>query len=147
MTIFKYTLLIVLFVLPVYAENNVLIFKNSLDKEIHLKTEIADTDQKRAKGLMYRKELDTNSGMLFIFPQEEILSFWMKNTYIPLSVAFIDRQGKILEIRHMKPLNDSIIYSSKSKALYALEVNLGWFNKNSIKVGCRILNIDGCIGK
>jgi uncharacterized membrane protein (UPF0127 family) len=143
----KYTLIGVLLVLPVYAENRGLILKNSAGKEISLQVEIADTDVKRSQGLMYRRKLDANSGMLFVFPQDQYMNFWMKNTHIPLSIAFIDNQGKISEILHMKPLDDSIIYSSKSKARYALEVNLGWFNKNSINVGCRILNIDGCISK
>jgi uncharacterized membrane protein (UPF0127 family) len=143
----KYILIIALFGLPVCAENSVLILKNSAGKEISLQIEIADTDIKRSQGLMYRRKLDTNSGMLFVFPQDQHMNFWMKNTYIPLSIAFIDKQGKISEILNMKPLDDSIIYSSKSKARYALEVNLGWFNKNSINAGCRILNIDGCIGK
>ena len=144
---FRYILIIALFALPVHAKNPTLIIQNSVGKEIHLQVEIADTDQKRAQGLMHRKNLDTNSGMLFVFPREQYMNFWMKNTYIPLSIAFIDKHGTILEIQHMKPLDDTIFYTSKSKAIYALEVNRGWFNRNSINVGCRILNIDGRIGK
>ena len=151
MTIFKNTLVVPLFicvfVFPTCAENRVLILKNSAGEEIRLQVEIADTDEKRSQGLMFRKKLDVNSGMLFVFSQDQYMNFWMKDTYIPLSIAFIDKKGKITEILHMKPLDDSIIYSSKAKARYALEVNLGWFSKNSINVGCRILNIDGRIGK
>ena len=155
MIAFKYIIITFIFALsalPSCAQNQtlknpILIIQNSAGEKIHLQIEIADTDQKRSQGLMYRKKLDANSGMLFVFPSEQYMRFWMKNTYIPLSIAFIDRQGKILEIQDMKPLDDSIIYSSKSKALYALEVNQGWFDKNSINTGCRILNINGRIGK
>jgi hypothetical protein len=149
-TVFKYILVITFLVLPFlsgYAFERVLIIKNSLGREVSLHAEIADSDQKRAKGLMFRKELEANSGMLFVFPREQRMHFWMKNTYIPLSIAFIDRHGVIREIQHMKPLDESIIYSSKSKGLYALEVNQNWFRRNFIRVGSRILNIDGCIGK
>ena len=150
MTVFRYILIIALLVLPflsAHAETRILIITNSLGNQVHLNVEVADTDQKRAKGLMHRKELETNSGMLFVFPREQYMHFWMKNTYIPLSIAFIDRQGVIREIQHMKPLDASIIYSSKSKGLYALEVNRNWFRRNSIRVGSRVLNIDGCISK
>ena len=147
MTAIKYILIIALSIIPIHSKNAELVLKNSAGKEVRLQIEIAETDQKRSQGLMHRRKLDTNSGMLFVFSQDQYMNFWMKNTYIPLSVAFIDKQGKILEILHMKPLDDTIIYSSKTKARYALEVNQGWFNKNSIDAGCKVLNIDGCISK
>ena len=143
----KYTLLVVLLILPAYAENPVLMIKNSEGANISLQVEIADTAPKRSQGLMYRKNLGINSGMLFAFPNDQYMHFWMKNTYIPLSIAFIDKDGVIFEILHMSTLDDSIIYCSGQKGRYALEVNLSWFSKNSIKSGCKILNIDGRIGK
>ena len=82
-------------------------------------------------------KLPENEGMLFIYRREEILSFWMKNTTIPLSIAFIDKKGIITEIRDMKPLGMDSIRSAKP-AQYALEVNRGWFTKNGIKVGSKV---------
>ncbi|OGS21356.1 MAG: hypothetical protein A2252_08940 [Elusimicrobia bacterium RIFOXYA2_FULL_39_19] len=105
--------------------------------DYQLKTEIADTIKKKSVGLMNRKSLPENNAMLFIFPVEQYLNFWMKNTYIPLSIAFIDKNGIILEIVDMKPLDISIIRSNY-KALYALEVNQGWFKQHNIKEGMKI---------
>jgi uncharacterized membrane protein (UPF0127 family) len=99
---------------------------------IALEVEIARTETERAQGLMYRKSLDDGKGMLFIFEKDEILSFWMKNTLIPLSVAFIASDGRILEIRHMEPESLIPVRSSRS-ARYALEVPRGWFERMGIK--------------
>ena len=96
--------------------------------------EVAKTPQERAKGLMWRKNLGKDEGMLFIFEQEEYHSFWMKNTYIPLSIAFIDRDGNIVDIKEMKPLS-SKSHSPPKPILYALEMPKGWFTKNGIKKG------------
>ncbi len=96
--------------------------------------EIARTEQEKARGLMFRQKLGENEGMLFVFEQEELLSFWMKNTFLPLSIAFIDRQGKIIDIQDMEPFSLNTHRSAKP-AQYALEVNKGWFGKNGIKVG------------
>jgi uncharacterized membrane protein (UPF0127 family) len=103
-----------------------------------MEIEIARTEEERAQGLMYRKSLDDGKGMLFIFERDEILSFWMKNTLIPLSIAFIASDGRILEIRDMEPESLSPVRSGRS-ARYALEVPRGWFSRTGVKPGDRFL--------
>ena len=83
---------------------------------------------------MHEKELPKNEGMLFVYPNERILKFWMKDTTIPLSIAFIGESGKILDIQDMSPLSETTI-KSKSPAKFALEVNRGWFKDNIVKEG------------
>ena len=97
-----------------------------------LDVELANTPLKRSLGLMYRKELPFNSGMLFVFPQSKNLSFWMKDTHIPLSIAYIDENGFIKNIENMNP-EDITSIKSKSPCRFALEVNQGWFKKNKIQ--------------
>jgi len=124
-----------------------LISLNSSDgKKIKLNAEIADNDSEREKGLMFRKSMNENEGMLFVFEKEKNLNFWMKNTYIPLDIAYIDRNGIINEIYHMKPLDVSVTYNSIKPAMFALEVNLGWFSRHKIKTGSKI-EFNGCISK
>lgn len=96
--------------------------------------EIALTEQERATGLMFRESLPENQGMLFVFENEQILNFWMKNTSIPLSIAYIRENGLIIGIYDMKPYDETPI-SSMYPCKYALEVNKGWFSKNNIKAG------------
>ncbi len=99
-----------------------------------LKVSIAKSATDRRKGLMNQSNLSEDTGMLFCFPKEEKLSFWMKNTRIPLSIAFISKSGKILEIKDLEPFNEKSV-SSSIPAMYALEVNKGWFENNNIKKG------------
>jgi uncharacterized membrane protein (UPF0127 family) len=87
---------------------------------------------------MYRKNLSDGEGMLFIFERDDVLSFWMKNTLIPLSIAFIASDGRILEIRNMQPHDLNSIKSSRS-VRYALEVPQGWFSRAGVRVGDRLL--------
>ncbi len=96
--------------------------------------EVAKSEEERGKGLMGRKSLEKNGGMLFIFEDEGYHGFWMKNTLIPLSIAFIDRDGKIVEITNMEPMT-LITHDPPRPILYALEMNRGWFSANGIKVG------------
>jgi len=119
---------------------------NSSGTSVSAEVEIADSWQQRQHGLMFRRVLDKNRGMLFIFPDSRRRSFWMKNTHVPLSVAYIDEKGAILRILDMKPLDISITYDSGQPARYALEMNRGWFRKNKIRKGCRVL-LNGCIGQ
>ncbi|MEQ8171835.1 MAG: DUF192 domain-containing protein [Candidatus Eremiobacterota bacterium] len=107
-------------------------------KDRTITVEIADTSEKRMTGLMYRKSLGKNEGMLFIFSGEEIHSFWMKNTLIPLSIAFIKEDGTIIHIEDMEPQTETT-HPSKYPVKYALEVNKGWFKENNITVGDKIL--------
>lgn len=92
------------------------------------------TEEEKAKGLMFREKLGKNEGMLFVYEQEEILSFWMKNTRIPLSIGFIAKNGKIVDIQDMQPFSLQSHVSARP-AQYALEVNQGWFKRNGIQVG------------
>jgi uncharacterized membrane protein (UPF0127 family) len=102
-----------------------------------LYVEIADNDEKRSLGLMFRKYLPDSVGMLFIFDSSGIYPFWMKNTYIPLSIAFIDENYKIIDIFDLEPLDETPIFPLK-KFKYALEVNRNWFKRNDIRVGDRV---------
>ena len=99
-----------------------------------LNIEIAETEKEKQTGLMYRKILDKDSGMLFVFESDRKLSFWMENTYIPLSIAFISSDGVIKEIRDMTPLSLEPIVS-KNYARFALEVNKGYFEEKNIIEG------------
>lgn len=99
-----------------------------------LAVELAITPEEQMVGLMNRDTLGGDEGMLFVFPQEKILSFWMKNTAIPLSIAFIKVDGRIVQIESMKPYSlDS--HFSHEKVKYALEMNDGWFTKHGVGVG------------
>lgn len=104
-----------------------------LDLEV---VEVADSAQERARGLMYRLELCEKCGMLFVFQYPEQLSFWMRNTYIPLDIIFLDENGKITKINaNTEPKNEEILYDSRSPAMYALEVNAGYSKANNIQDG------------
>ncbi|MEO0224543.1 MAG: DUF192 domain-containing protein [candidate division WOR-3 bacterium] len=102
-----------------------------------LYVEIADNDEKRTKGLMFRKSLPDSVGMLFIFDSSGIYPFWMKNTYIPLSIAFISENYEILDIVDLEPLNETPIFPLR-KFKYALEVNRNWFKRNNINIGDKV---------
>ena len=126
--------LLVLFLgLPLAHSQNV--YKIPLyinDKEIAV--EVAKTPIERAKGLMGRRHLGQEEGMFFIFETEDYHSFWMKETVIPLSIAFMDKRGRIVRITDMEPLSlDS--HAPPVPILYALEMKKGWFAANGVKVG------------
>ncbi len=99
--------------------------------------EVAANDPSRATGLMHRRMLPENRGMLFVFPAAALQSFWMMNTHVPLSIAFIDEGGAIINIADMKPLTTEP-HGSARAAKYALEMNQGWFAKRGIMPGARI---------
>ena len=102
-----------------------------------LAAEVAHTDPARAQGLMHRRMLPENRGMLFVFTTTAHHAMWMMNTYIPLSVAFIDERGAIINIEDMKPHTQDTHPAAKP-AKYALEMNQGWFGKRGIKPGAKI---------
>jgi uncharacterized membrane protein (UPF0127 family) len=102
-----------------------------------LRAELARTEEEKRTGLMYRKQLPENSAMLFIYEREGAWAMWMKNTYVPLSVAFIDRHGMIVNIEDMQPLTEDS-HQAAGPVKYALEVNQGWFTKRGIKRGDRV---------
>lgn len=110
---------------------------NSAGESVPVRVEIANTPAKRERGLMERTALPEDAGMLFIFLQEQPLSFWMKNTLIPLSIAYIDSQGRIVDIQDMQPL-DETPHPSAAPAQYALEVNQGFFAQRGIEVGNKL---------
>lgn len=98
--------------------------------------EVADSEEERKRGLMWRKKLNNNAGMLFVFKDSSIRYFWMKNTFIRLDMAFVDANMVIKTIRTTAKTNDStIIYSSFVPVQYVLEVNAGWFEQHNIEPG------------
>ncbi len=105
-----------------------------------LRVEVATTDQQRMQGLMYRKKMGANDGMLFIFEEPAYHAMWMKNTLIPLSVAFVDAQGSILNILDMAPETlDS--HMAAGPAIYAIETNKGWFAQKKVKPGDKVTGL------
>jgi len=99
-----------------------------------VEVEIADDEAEQRRGLMERTELGENAGMLFVFDRDEPRSFWMRNTLIPLSIAYIASDGRIVDIQEMQPL-DETSHPSAAPAQYALEVNQGFFAERGIEVG------------
>lgn len=104
-------------------------------KQLNLR--VACTREQLTQGLMNVKELPENTGMLFVFKDEQLLTFWAKNTYIPIDIAYLNNNLEIVDIYTLKPL-DTTIVKSKAMASYALEVNAGWFNRQNIKIGDRV---------
>ncbi len=100
--------------------------------------EIARTPEEREKGLMFRKDLPDGKGMLFVFEVDERLAFWMKNTLVPLSIAYISSDGTIREILDMEPRSLAPVPSQFS-VRYALEVPRGWFGRAGVRVGDRVV--------
>ena len=105
-------------------------------ENVEVRVEVADDTEEMARGLMGRTALADDAGMLFVYPEERELSFWMKDTLIPLSIAFMDGEGRIVDIQDMKPLDDTPPhYNSAEPARYALEVNKGFFDEHGVEVG------------
>ncbi len=106
-----------------------------------IEAEVAADDPARMQGLMQRRRLPPNQGMLFVFAQADQHCMWMRNTHLPLSVAFLDEEGRILNIADMQPQTDDNHCAVKA-ARYALEMNQGWFAGKGIKSGSRILGVE-----
>ena len=139
-----YVHVIILFVLfPTFlgcSNHSPISNKKTYEVKINEKTshaEVAFTQKGRTIGLMFRDKLDNDHGMLFIYPQEKSLSFWMKNTKIPLSIAFINSEEIITQIDSMTPYSLRS-HTSKENVKYALEMEQGWFKKNGIRVGSKV---------
>ena len=118
------------------AANTIIIKTNASD--IKLNVEIADSPEEWQQGLMHRESLDENSGMLFVFDEENYRSFWMKNTLIPLDVIFVSANGTIIDIKEdFQPCKTQICesYKSREKARYVLEANGGFAEANSVSIG------------
>jgi uncharacterized protein len=107
------------------------------NRVIRLTVQVADTPKKRNMGLMFVEKLPENEGMLFVFSEKTYGGFWMKNTFIPLSIAFLDLHGRILKILDMEPCKEEYCptYDPEVFYNYAIEVNLGWFEKNQVNEG------------
>lgn len=112
-------------------------FTTAEGKSVNLTCEVADSAYKQELGLMYREKLAENKGMIFVYKYPAVLRFWMKNTQIPLSIAFIDADRYITSIRDMEPQTRDIT-ASYLQVKYAVEANQGWFEKNSIKAGSKV---------
>lgn len=109
-----------------------------LQAGIHIiKTELAITPEQQQTGMMFRKEMGTNEGMLFVNEDAGVRCFWMRNTLVPLSIAFIADDGTIVNIADMEPRSEKSHCSAKP-VRYALEVNQGWFAKRGIKAGSKL---------
>jgi uncharacterized membrane protein (UPF0127 family) len=106
-----------------------------------LTVEVAVTDETRSQGLMHRRILPENRGMLFVFRETGNHAMWMMNTYVPLSVAFLDERGTIINIEDMKP-HSRDTHAAARPAKYALEANRGWFAKRGIKAGARVEGLE-----
>ncbi len=132
----------------ILADENIcdILIVSKSERKIHLQVEIARTYRERQKGLMFRELLAEDRGMLFVFSREKQMKFWMKNTSIPLSIAFISKDGIINEIYQMEPFRINPPCTSKEPAMYAIEVNRGWFKKHNITRGCKVI-FNGCISK
>ena len=137
---FKFIYLIFnFFLISFYTFSNEKIDVSIYNKNITFNVEVAKTIEERRIGVMYRKKLLNNEGMLFIFPREKIIQLWMKNTYIPLDVIFISENKIIVDIKkNMEKLSETIV-KSKVKSRYALEFNAGLINKLDIEIGDKVL--------
>ena len=114
-----------------------------LNAGMHLiRAEVVSDPGTRAQGLMYRKSMAQNAGMLFIFDEAAVHCMWMKNTLIPLSVAFIDDRGAIVNIEDMEPQTEAS-HCAGQPVRYALEMNRGWFAARGVKPGSRLGGIPG----
>jgi uncharacterized membrane protein (UPF0127 family) len=112
-----------------------------------IRAEIADEEHERAAGLMFRKELADDAGMLFIMPQTGPVAFWMRNTELPLTIAYIGPNGAIMELHDLEPFNERPVPSSFPHIAYALEMPRGWFTKNNIWPGEHVVGLPKASGK
>ena len=106
-----------------------------------IRVEVANTEDSRRTGLMFREALRENQGMLFVYETEGRHAMWMKNTLIPLSVAFIDRNGRIINIEDMQPQTEDA-HGARASAAFSLETSQGWFKKRGIKAGDRVQGLE-----
>lgn len=118
-----------------HAQTEKLVISNKIGNTYTFKVEIADDDAERAKGLMNRRSMPNNQGMLFLFPIEEQTAFWMKDTYIPLDMIFIGKGGRIKSIHPMAEPHSRKIIKSPGKVVAGLEINGGWAKKLGLKPG------------
>lgn len=141
----KYITLLILLILvfPAYLGTRSIGLQNELISITvnghRLLVEVANTPATRQVGLMNRKSMAENRGMLFVFPQPGQRTFWMKNTHIPLSIGFFTKGKMLVTLHDMKPDQTTELYPSKVDILYALEVNQGWFAKRGIRKNAKLV--------
>jgi uncharacterized membrane protein (UPF0127 family) len=112
--------------------------RTTLNAGMHLiQVQLAQDFEQRQIGLMWRKEMPQNEGMLFVFEQPSIQCFWMRNTLLPLTAAFVLDDGTIVNLADMKPMNDES-HCSKKPVRFVLEMNQGWFAKRNIQAGFKL---------
>lgn len=116
------------------SETRPLTIKASSGDTVEIEVETADDAAERAQGLMFRESLGERCGMIFVYDGERPLSFWMRNTLVPLSIAYIDSDGRIVSLHDMEPLDETSV-PSEGPAQYALEVNQGFFEENGVEAG------------
>lgn len=114
-----------------------IVIHNAKGQDIVLDCEVARTEKEKERGLMFRKFLGKNRGMIFVYNKPEEMNFWMQNTLLPLSIAYVHEKLFIASIHDMKPLSLDIV-SSDVPVMYAIEVNQGWFKTNHVLSGNRI---------
>lgn len=117
-----------------------------LIKGVELQVEVASTDVDRVRGLRFRSELPRGSGMAFLFPEDRYLRFVMDDTVVPLSIAFVAREGTIVQIEDMEPLATTRTWALE-KVPYAIEVPQGWFRENGIGVGDRVEGLGDLVAR
>ena len=108
-----------------------------------IQVEVADDPHERQLGLMHRKELDPDSGMIFVYEESRVRSFWMKNTHVPLTIGYIDSHCKLVHLADMIPLSTKGV-SSIHQVQFALEMNQGWFERNGVAIGDSISGFAHC---
>ncbi len=106
--------------------------------DVPAKVEVARTPEARSRGLMHREKLGSDEGMLMVMPGPRVIRMWMRNTLIPLDVGFFDPEGRLIEFLSMDPDGGRRIHSSSEPALYALEMNRGWFESKGLEPGARL---------
>ena len=137
---FAFALSAALLTLSAHAQNRLPV--TELTAGFHrIEAEVAVDQASQAKGLMHRRSMPANHGMLFVFSRTNRHCMWMRNTLLPLSVAFLDAQGKIINIEDMQPETEDN-HCAASPARYALEMNIGWFSAKGIKPGFQIGGIE-----
>jgi len=107
-------------------------------KDLNVTAEVADSEAERNAGLMFRESLGKDEGMVFVFPRPQKVGFYMRNTTVKLSVAYIGSTGRIIELHDLEPLNESSVYSQVKSIQFVLEMSRGWFKENGVRIGHRV---------
>lgn len=132
--------------LPTRAQEKLRTLKLWLGPE-EMETELALTMTEKMTGMMFRTNMDENTGMLFVYGGPIQASFWMKNTFVPLSAAYIDPSGAIVEIHDLKPQDTNAVVSQNANVQYILETRQGWFERHHVGVGTLVRSEVGTLGQ